>query len=96
MQLVNSWIMFSSTFKDNGGIDLRSHTHTKERMINAVTAQEHKGAYDVGFVDVELATNMPLKHAIATRTSSIAIDVSHESTSSSTVMASSMRRSAVQ
>jgi len=66
--------------KDNGGIDTEESYPYEGEDDKCRYNPKNKGAYDVGFVDVESGDEKALKHAIATQgPCSVAIDASHES-----------------
>jgi len=66
--------------KDNGGIDTEESYPYEGEDDKCRYNPKNKGAWDVGFVDVESGNEHSLKHAIATQgPCSIAIDASHES-----------------
>jgi cathepsin L len=66
--------------KDNGGIDTEESYPYEGEDDKCRYNPKNKGAWDVGFVDVEAGNEDALKHAIATQgPCSVAIDASHES-----------------
>jgi cathepsin L len=66
--------------KDNGGIDTEESYPYEGEDDKCRYNPKNKGAYDVGFVDVEAGNEHALKHALATQgPCAIAIDASHES-----------------
>lgn len=66
--------------KDNGGIDTEKSYPYEAEQDTCRYNPKYKGAWDVGFVDVNPGDENDLKNAIATQgPCSVAIDASHES-----------------
>ena len=66
--------------KDNGGIDTEESYPYEGEDDKCRYSPKNKGAWDVGFVDVESGNEDALVEAIATQgPCSVAIDASHES-----------------
>eukprot|EP00088_Acartia_fossae_P030560 TRINITY_DN3156_c0_g1_i1.p1 TRINITY_DN3156_c0_g1~~TRINITY_DN3156_c0_g1_i1.p1 ORF type:complete len:348 (+),score=110.23 TRINITY_DN3156_c0_g1_i1:126-1046(+) len=66
--------------KDNGGIDTEISYPYEGEDDKCRYNPKNKGAWDIGFVDVEAGNERALKHAIASQgPCSVAIDASHES-----------------